>query len=248
MSSESVPTPDKIKNLLDDLIARDLIDERVSFGRWLSTRIVADDDRFVIMKEADLAGYLTEQSLANAFVLSDVEWSKDKLLETVAISKVLDNAIQIQSEYAKSAYEGFVAQAAKIGELYTNLAKEAFKPIENAIAKVSAAAAQADYARSTYKGFVVRAAKIGESFAVAEGDLPPTSSAFGDDSQEDKSTDILTMLDTAAESLARSTALLTKAADERGAVVAELAARERRIDRVQGETRALLDALVAGHD
>ncbi|MGP0060326.1 MAG: phasin family protein [Beijerinckiaceae bacterium] len=62
-------------------------------------------------------------------------------IEKLLGAKSLDNAIQIQSEYAKSAYEGFVAQATKIGELYTNLAKEAFKPVESAIAKVQSAVA-----------------------------------------------------------------------------------------------------------
>jgi hypothetical protein len=54
-------------------------------------------------------------------------------------AKSLDNAVEVQSEYAKSAYEGFVAQATKIGDLYTTLAKDAFKPVESAIAKVKAA-------------------------------------------------------------------------------------------------------------
>ena len=31
---------------------------------------------------------------------------------------------------------GFVAQATKIGELYSSLAKEAFKPVENAVTKM----------------------------------------------------------------------------------------------------------------
>src|SRR5208283_4969512 len=43
--------------------------------------------------------------------------------------KKIDEAIQLQSDFAKSAYEDFVAQATKIGEIYSNLAKEAFKPI-----------------------------------------------------------------------------------------------------------------------
>jgi hypothetical protein len=34
-----------------------------------------------------------------------------------------DSAVQIQSEYAKTSFEGFVAQATKMGELYSNLAK-----------------------------------------------------------------------------------------------------------------------------
>ena len=59
-------------------------------------------------------------------------------VEKLLGAKSLDNAIQIQSEYAKSAYEGFVAQATKIGELYAKLAKEVFKPIESAYAAAQA--------------------------------------------------------------------------------------------------------------
>jgi hypothetical protein len=46
--------------------------------------------------------------------------------------KKFDEAIALQQEYAKTSYEDFVAQATKIGELYTDLAKEVFKPIETA--------------------------------------------------------------------------------------------------------------------
>ena len=44
--------------------------------------------------------------------------------------KSLEKAIEIQTDYAKTAYEGFVAQATKIGELYADLAKETYKPFE----------------------------------------------------------------------------------------------------------------------
>ncbi len=66
--------------------------------------------------------------------------SNSAYMEKLLGAKSLDNAIQIQSEYAKSTYEGFVAQATKISEIYTNLAKEAFKPVESAFAKVQAVA------------------------------------------------------------------------------------------------------------
>ena len=59
-------------------------------------------------------------------------------------AKSLDSAIQIQSEYAKSAYGDFVAQVTKIGELCTSLAKNAFKPLESAIAKIQASTEQAN--------------------------------------------------------------------------------------------------------
>jgi hypothetical protein len=40
--------------------------------------------------------------------------------------------LQLQSDFAKSAYEDFLAEATKLGELYASIAKEAFKPIESA--------------------------------------------------------------------------------------------------------------------
>jgi hypothetical protein len=49
-------------------------------------------------------------------------------------AKSFETVIQIQTEYAKSAYADFVAQATKMGELHSNLAKAAFRPAEQAIA------------------------------------------------------------------------------------------------------------------
>lgn len=55
--------------------------------------------------------------------------------QDVLKSKSLDRAFEVQSKYAKSAYEGFVAEATKLTELYTDMAKEAYKPFETAFAK-----------------------------------------------------------------------------------------------------------------
>lgn len=51
--------------------------------------------------------------------------------EKLISAKSLDKAVEVQSDYAKNAYEGFVAQATKFGELYADLAKETYKPFEN---------------------------------------------------------------------------------------------------------------------
>jgi len=56
-------------------------------------------------------------------------------LEKLFGVKSLDKAIEVQTEYAKTAYEGFVAETAKLGELYTNLAKETYKPFEGMFAR-----------------------------------------------------------------------------------------------------------------
>ncbi|HEY8381710.1 MAG TPA: phasin family protein [Microvirga sp.] len=55
--------------------------------------------------------------------------------EKLAGAKSLDKAIEIHSDYLKTAYEGFVAQSTKMGELYASFAKEAFKPLEAIVAK-----------------------------------------------------------------------------------------------------------------
>jgi hypothetical protein len=60
-----------------------------------------------------------------------------KAMENLLAVKSLDKAVEVQSEYAKAAYEGFIAHATKLGELYVNLAKEAFRPYEGFVDKVT---------------------------------------------------------------------------------------------------------------
>lgn len=55
--------------------------------------------------------------------------------EKLFAAKSFDKAIEIQSDYAKQSYEAFVAEATKIGDLYAELAKEAYKPFESIVAK-----------------------------------------------------------------------------------------------------------------
>jgi hypothetical protein len=62
-----------------------------------------------------------------------------KVVEKLLGAKSLDKAIEIQTDYAKTAYEGFVAQATKMGELYADLAKETYKPFESYMVKAAPA-------------------------------------------------------------------------------------------------------------
>jgi hypothetical protein len=57
-------------------------------------------------------------------------------VEKLLGAKALDTVVQIQSEYAKTSYAAFVAQAAKMGELHSSLAKAGFRPMERAIANM----------------------------------------------------------------------------------------------------------------
>ena len=61
-------------------------------------------------------------------------------VETLMAAKTFDKVIEAQQEFAKSAYEDFMAQAAKVGEMYKASATEAFKPVEAQFAKFATAA------------------------------------------------------------------------------------------------------------
>ena len=56
-------------------------------------------------------------------------------LEKLFGVKSFDKAIEVQTEYAKTAYEGFIAKASRIGEMYADLAKETYKPFESIMGK-----------------------------------------------------------------------------------------------------------------
>src|SRR6202158_6024018 len=61
-------------------------------------------------------------------------------VEKLSGVKSLDKAMEVQTEYAKSAYETFVVESQKIAGLYTDLAKQTFKTIEGMVAKFTPAA------------------------------------------------------------------------------------------------------------
>jgi hypothetical protein len=54
------------------------------------------------------------------------------LFEKLMGVKTVDEAIKLQADFAKSSYEDFVAQASKISEMYSSLAKDALRPIKAA--------------------------------------------------------------------------------------------------------------------
>jgi hypothetical protein len=84
-------------------------------------------------------GALSKSGQAIAVELAD--YSKKTFEEgSAALEKLFgvksfEKAIEVQTEYAKSAYESFVAEASKLGELYADLAKETYKPFENVLAR-----------------------------------------------------------------------------------------------------------------
>jgi hypothetical protein len=60
-------------------------------------------------------------------------------VEKLSGVKSLDKAMEAQTDYARSAYETFVAESQKIAGLYGDLAKQTFKPYEGLVAKFTPA-------------------------------------------------------------------------------------------------------------
>jgi hypothetical protein len=58
-------------------------------------------------------------------------------LEKLFGAKSFEKAFEVQTEYVRTAYEGFVSESAKLSELYTDLAKETYKPFESYFGKLT---------------------------------------------------------------------------------------------------------------
>jgi len=54
--------------------------------------------------------------------------------EKLMAAKSFDKAFEIQSDYAKTAYEEFMTEATKVSEMYMDLARKAYEPFETAAA------------------------------------------------------------------------------------------------------------------
>jgi hypothetical protein len=93
--------------------------------------------------DASMNAFSTLSKGVQAIAVESVDYSKKAFEDSTAAleklfgAKSLEKAVEIQQDYVKGAYEGFVAQATKIGELYVDLAKQAYKPYEGYLAKMT---------------------------------------------------------------------------------------------------------------
>ena len=60
-----------------------------------------------------------------------------RALEQLTGAKSFEQAWEIQSQYAKKAFDTYFTQASKVGEMYVDLARNAYQPVEQAAAKTA---------------------------------------------------------------------------------------------------------------
>src|SRR5205807_8025130 len=138
----------RTKNL-DFYLCNALYCERQGAGtsRQVTSRAQSGKKDSMMFKVEDIQSYSKEQlegiqAIATAYGDYSKKSYEDtkSYVEKLSGVKSLDKAIEVQTEYAKSAYESFVAESQKIASLYTDLVKQAYKPPEGVVAKFTPAA------------------------------------------------------------------------------------------------------------
>jgi hypothetical protein len=117
-------------------------------SRQITSRSVWEKDS-MMFKVEDIQNYSKEQFVGiQAIATAYGDYTKKSyedtksFVEKLSGVKSLDKVIEVQTEYAKSAYESFVAESQKIAGLYTDLVKQTYKPLEGVVAKFAPAAVQ----------------------------------------------------------------------------------------------------------
>jgi hypothetical protein len=91
--------------------------------------------------DAGLKNFAALSKNVQALAVEATDYSRKSFEEgTAALEKLtgarsLEKVVEIQTDYARKAYEGFVAQATRVSELYAEIAKDAYKPFENVVVK-----------------------------------------------------------------------------------------------------------------
>ncbi|MCV0396450.1 MAG: phasin family protein [Rhizobiaceae bacterium] len=93
------------------------------------------------MMDTGLKSFASLSKGMQAIAVEATEYSKKSFengsaaVEKMVAAKSPEKALEVQADYAKQAYESFVAEMTKVGEMYADLAKDVYQPFEAAIAK-----------------------------------------------------------------------------------------------------------------
>src|SRR5258707_12789640 len=86
--------------------------------------------------ESTMKSWGALQKSVQAIAVEMADYSKKAFEDGAAAAekllgaKSIEKAVEVQSDYVKTVYEGFMAQTAKLGQLYSDLAQETYKPLE----------------------------------------------------------------------------------------------------------------------
>lgn len=98
---------------------------------------IGKDQVDVALKSADVVSKGL-QSLASETADYSKKWfdQGSAAFEQLLAAKSLDKAVEVQTDYMRSAYEGYVGQMSKVSEIVSEMAKSAYRPYENLLGKI----------------------------------------------------------------------------------------------------------------
>ena len=111
----------------------------------MSNAYPTDSNQNLSQEEID-GGIASSQTFANGFqaiATAYGDYAKKSFedtkffVEKLSGAKSFDKVIEIQTEFAKTAYETFVTEAQRITALYGDLAKQSYKPFGSLVAKMT---------------------------------------------------------------------------------------------------------------
>ena len=94
------------------------------------------DNVDVMLKSAGAVGKSCQAVTAEAadYTKKSIE-AGTAAFEKMLAAQSLDRAFAVQSDFVRSAYQDYIGQVAKFGEMFSGMAKEAYKPYENLLGK-----------------------------------------------------------------------------------------------------------------
>jgi hypothetical protein len=95
--------------------------ERVQSGFEAASRSFTEANKGFQALAAEMMNY-------SKAALDDAIWTWEQLIG----ARSLEQAIQIQSDYAKRVYENHMAELSKLGEMTVGMIRDASKPVEEA--------------------------------------------------------------------------------------------------------------------
>ncbi len=105
--------------------------------------------------DAVLKSYSETAKGMQAIATETTEYSKKSFqdavthFETLSGARSFEAVFELQTSFVKSAYENFVAEATKLTEMYSDIAKSAYKPYEAPVAAAAKAMKPAPVATQT---------------------------------------------------------------------------------------------------
>lgn len=114
-----------------------LLRSRMTKRVWLMMQSFDDAGKFgKEMADTGLKSFASVSKNMQAIAVEATEYSRrafeqsGSALEKLVQAKSPDKAMEVQMDFARQAYEGFVGQATRMSELYADMAKEVYKPFE----------------------------------------------------------------------------------------------------------------------